>query len=112
MFRWNVIASVSLVSMLAVAACASAGTDITPARKAELHELLIEDCGSCHGSRLLGGLGPALTKERLRQQSRQMLIETILAGRPGTAMPPWNTMLTRDEATWLVDQLLQGVKTP
>jgi len=91
---------------------AVAGQGITPARQAELHELLIEDCGSCHGSRLHGGLGPALTQQRVKKLSRDMLIETVLAGRPGTAMPPWNTMLSREEATWLVDQLLKGVKTP
>ena len=89
-----------------------AGNTISPQRQAELHELLIEDCGSCHGSRLLGGLGPSLQKQRLNKYTREFLIDTVFNGREGTAMPPWKTMLSYEETGWLVDQLRRGVKTP
>ncbi len=98
--------------LCSVAFAAQADSVISAARQAELHELLIEDCGSCHGSRLLGGLGPALTKQRLAKLPRKFLIDTVYNGRPGTAMPPWSTMLTHQEVSWLVDQLQKGVKTP
>jgi cytochrome c55X len=36
----------------------------------------------------------------------------VLYGRPGTAMPPWNGLLTREEAAWLIDRLRDGVTSP
>jgi len=39
-----------------------------------------------------------------------MLVETILAGRPGTPMPPWSAFMTREEARWLVDNLKRGLE--
>lgn len=59
-----------------------------------------------------GGLGPALLPENLRDRSRDALIDTVMNGRPDTAMPPWNTMLSREEAAWMIDQLRQGVTSP
>ena len=82
--------------------------EISVARQAELQHLLKHDCGSCHGMSLKGGLGPALTGEALAGKTRFMLLTTILEGRPGTPMPPWKTILSREEANWLVDILLQG----
>jgi len=82
--------------------------DVSLTRQAELHHLLKHDCGACHGMSLKGGLGPALTGDVLTGKSRLMLLSTILEGRPGTPMPPWKTFLSREEASWLVDVLLQG----
>ena len=79
-------------------------------RQAELRYLLLQDCGSCHGMTLKGGLGPALTTDALADKPPQLLLNTILDGRPGTAMPPWRGLLTADDAVWLVDELLRGVK--
>jgi cytochrome c55X len=79
-------------------------------RKAELLYLLKQDCGACHGMRLLGGLGPALQPDRLKQQSVEQLAQTILNGRPGTPMPPWSPFLTMQEAFWLAQQLKEGIK--
>lgn len=81
---------------------------ITQSRQSELLNLLRQDCGSCHGMTLKGGLGPALTPEQLSDKSIQMLVQTILAGRPGTPMPPWAPFITRYEAEWLVKQLKAG----
>ena len=74
--------------------------------------LLPEDCGSCHGMRLTGGLGPALTPERFRKWPEEQLAATILYGRPGTPMPPWRPFLTEPEALWLARTLKQGVDRP
>ena len=84
--------------------------DISDARQAELLNLLKQDCGSCHGMTLKGGLGPALTAERLKDKPAQMLVETILLGRPGTPMPPWSPFLKREEVQWLVDVLYEGIE--
>lgn len=83
--------------------------NISEPRRAELHNLLIQDCGSCHGMTMKGGLGPALTPEVLKNKSRQMIEVTILHGRPGTPMPPWQSILSNDEVRWLVDRLYSGV---
>src|SRR5512139_3637411 len=71
------------------------------ARARELIALLRQDCGSCHGMRLTGGLGPALTPEALRAKPAESLAATIVSGRPGTAMPPWRRFVSEAEAQWL-----------
>jgi len=78
------------------------------ARQAELRNLVKQDCGSCHGMTLRGGLGPALTADHLRGRPAQALVETILEGRPKTPMPPWRDFLSREEAAWIVQQLQSG----
>lgn len=82
--------------------------DIRLERKAEIIRLVRNDCGSCHGGKLKGGLGPALQPGNLRDKSPESLRETILHGRAGGAMPPWSDFLTSEEAEWIVEQLLEG----
>jgi len=83
---------------------------IDSGRQAELHFLLAQDCGSCHGMTRKGGLGPALLPNNLEGKPDELLVATILDGRTGTAMPPWRGLLTEAEAAWLVQQLRQGVE--
>jgi cytochrome c55X len=90
-------------------AAGTAGADLTPARRAELLQLLQQDCGSCHGLTLKGGLGPALTPQALAGKDPYTLRQTILDGRHGTPMAPWKLFLNEQEADWLVEQLLKGV---
>jgi cytochrome c55X len=80
-----------------------------PARQGQILYLLRHDCGSCHGMTLAGGLGPALRPERLAPMNTEALAATILQGRPGTPMPPWNPFLSEMEARWLAQQLQQGI---
>lgn len=93
-------------SIMALAMAVEAG--VAPGRQQALRELLHQDCGSCHGLQLRGGLGPALRAENLAGKPRDALITTILQGRPGTAMPPWRGLVDEDEAAWLVDLLAAG----
>ena len=99
---------IAIMFMPLVAGYAAAESSISSQRQAELHNLLLQDCGSCHGMTMKGGLGPALTAEVLKTKSRQMIEITILQGRPGTPMPPWNKILTKDEVRWIVDKLYEG----
>jgi len=78
------------------------------ARRSELIRLVRQDCGSCHGITLKGGLGPALLPETLSDKPAVGLKATILRGRPGTAMPPWDRFVTAQEADWIVEQLQKG----
>lgn len=81
---------------------------LSPERRRELIRMVRQDCGSCHGLTLRGGLGPALLPEALRDKPPAGLKYTILLGRPGTAMPPWQPFLSEAETDWIVAQLLRG----
>jgi cytochrome c55X len=98
-----------ITSFICIAAQAAA-SEVDPSRQNELLYLLKHDCGSCHGMTLKGGLGPSLLPAALSDKPAGLLVNTILDGRANTAMPPWKSMLTQDEAEWLTAQLLQGVK--
>lgn len=78
------------------------------ARSRELVRMVRQDCGSCHGMRLTGGLGPALTREAMAERPLDSLVAVIVHGRPGTPMPPWQAMLSEPEARWIALQLQQG----
>ena len=75
---------------------------------AKLRNLVVQDCGSCHGLTLRGGLGNPLTADRLAQWDRDQLASIILDGVPGTPMPPWRPLLSEAEARWIADTLKEG----
>lgn len=77
-------------------------------RQRELIHLVRQDCGSCHGMTLKGGLGPSLLPDALGDKPPEALVAIIYSGRPGTPMPPWQRFLSEDEARWVVEQLLNG----
>jgi cytochrome c55X len=90
----------------------TATTIISSARQNELLYFIKHDCGSCHGMTLKGGLGPALLPETLAAKPKDYLVATILEGRQNTAMPPWKTMLSQDDAIWITEQLQNGSVQP
>ena len=102
-----VLIGAAVVSALASAADARPAAP-DPERARELVHIVRQDCGSCHGLTLKGGLGPALTVEALADKPAEGLVATIIGGRPGTPMPPFSTIVTEPEAEWIVDQLLRG----
>ena len=83
-----------LVAMPAVA-------EVSPDRARDLEHMVLQDCGSCHGLTMKGGLGRPLTSDALAQADPEGLAIVILDGIPGTAMPPWRPLLTEDEARWI-----------
>ncbi len=99
------IAATAAALLLATPVFASG---ILDAEKTELIRLVRQDCGSCHGMTLQGGLGTPLTREALADRSVETLAATILYGRPGSAMPPWKTLLSEQQANWIAEQLLSG----
>lgn len=84
--------------------------EVAPERQTQLIHLLKQDCGSCHGMTLKGGLGPALLPENFINIPTAFIVTTILQGRPGTAMPPWDAFLSTNDAQWLAQQLKNGVR--
>jgi len=99
-----------LVSFVAIIALTTTvwGTDLSEARKAELAYLVRQDCGSCHGMTLKGGLGSALTSERLADEDTEALAAIILHGIPGKPMPPWSGLIEDNEALWIAEALQKG----
>lgn len=93
---------------LAVAAFPALAGDPSSERAAELERLVRQDCGSCHGMTLKGGLGSDLRPETLAGADAKTLAQIVLDGVPGTAMPPWRPLLTEGEALWIAEYLLNA----
>ena len=99
------------LTTLCVLACAGAmaqATGTPPERQRELVRMVRQDCGSCHGIQLTGGLGPALTRDRMADFPLDSLVAVIYQGRPGTPMPGWKSMISEADATWIAQQLQLG----
>ncbi len=86
----------------------TAAPSMNAARQKELILLVRNDCGSCHGLSLKGGLGTPLTPDAVAGKDDLSLRETILRGRTGTAMPGWSNFMNESEAQWIVEQLKTG----
>lgn len=93
------------LSVCLALADANAGESLPDA--ARLTDLVRQDCGSCHGLTLRGGLGKPLTTEALRGWDRDQIAQIILHGVPGTPMPPWRALLSESDARWIADLLKQ-----
>lgn len=93
------------IASLAIGSQAREPAGVDPA---ELTRLVRQDCGSCHGMTLQGGLGAPLTKDALAGQTVESLTIIILHGKHGTAMPPWKTLLSEMQAQWIARHLLDG----
>jgi len=103
MRRACLIAAIILLAGQAVAG------QFTQQRQADLLNLLTQDCGSCHGLTMKGGLGPPLLPAVLAGKDDEALTEIILDGLHGTPMPPWRPFLKPYEAAWMVQQLKEGL---
>ena len=68
----------------------------------------MQDCGSCHGLTLKGGLGRPLTPDALSGLSHDNIRDIILDGLPGTPMPPWRPLLSVAEAETIAAMLKSG----
>jgi len=92
---------------LAIAGAVHA-SPVSPDKAAALRHLVTQDCGSCHGLTMKGGLGRPLTADALAHAEPEAIAGIILDGVPGTAMPPWRPLLTEDEALWIARFLKEG----
>jgi cytochrome c55X len=101
LFRWW--PELALALMAASAHAAEVASDA-----GRLANLVRQDCGSCHGLTLRGGLGKPLTSENLQAWNREQLVSIILDGVPGTPMPPWRALISENDARWIADRLQQG----
>lgn len=98
------IATLIMGSMAASAALA----EVPKQRQLDITYTVKQDCGSCHGLTLAGGLGPDLRAERLQSKPDEYLATVIKQGIPDTPMPPWQRFFSDEEIQWIVTQLKQG----
>ncbi len=94
----------ALLLCLGISAAMAAGGS----REDELKRLVRQDCGSCHGMTLKGGLGKPLLPETLARLDAPAVAEVILRGIPGTPMPPWRGLLSEEDAIWIATKLKEG----
>lgn len=99
---------VALLALTALASSSAQAADPVEPWRSEIVRMVRQDCGSCHGLTLQGGLGPALTPSALAQRPLDSLVWTVLQGRPGTAMPGWSRFLDEAEARWIIARLAEG----
>ena len=100
-----------IAAALAAVASVSLAGDIPSQRQAELEHMVVQDCGSCHGLTMKGGLGKPITPQALAGYDPEGLAAIILDGVPGTAMPPWRPLISEAEALWIAEYLMKE-KTP
>lgn len=103
--KWRLL-PVALASLTVVAAAAAG--ELSETRKSELRNLVVQDCGSCHGLTLKGGLGKPLLPENLETFPDRAVADIILDGISGTPMPPWRGLISDSEALWIARGLKEG----
>lgn len=85
-----------------------AAADSANDRRSALTQLVRNDCGSCHGITLKGGLGPALTPDRLSQMPSDLIAFWIKNGRPERGMPAWEPLLSDSDIAYIANGLKNG----
>jgi cytochrome c55X len=98
----------SSAALAAAALLASVAGAVGQTPREKLVSLVREDCGSCHGLTLKGGLGPSLLPGALANKDAATLGAIILDGVPGTPMPPWRGLLSPEDARWIAENLKEG----
>lgn len=99
---------IPMLAVLLLSSLPAAAVDLPLGRAAELERLVLQDCGSCHGLTLKGGLGPDIRAATLAGTPPESLAHIVLHGVPGTPMPPWHPLLSEAEAQWIAEFLLKG----
>ena len=102
----------ALAALIVILMAGPAGAEPTADRQRDLLYMLKQDCGSCHGMTMKGGLGAPLLPDAMAERDTADLTAVILNGIPGTPMPPWRALLSADDATWLADALKSGKGLP
>ncbi len=101
---WPLLSSLGAAGMVT----APSASALEEARARELTHLVRQDCGSCHGLTLKGGLGGPLLPESLADFDEESIAAIILGGVPGKPMPPWQGQLSAQEARWIAQRLKAG----
>ena len=99
-----------LLSYIAAVSIATVGLQAGTS-KMDFAKMYEKECQGCHGPIHQGGVGSDLRPKALKKKNREFLAETILNGRENTAMPAWKDKFTKDDATGMVDWLMDWKNT-
>ncbi|MGI9481571.1 MAG: c-type cytochrome [Hyphomicrobiales bacterium] len=97
-----------ILAIFCAAIAAAAASELPRERQAELNYLVRQDCGSCHGMTLKGGLGKPLDAARFEDVPADAIADVILDGISGTPMPPWRGLISEEDALWIAENLKAG----
>ena len=105
MQRMWLMLMIFIVGIMVLPACAASSE---PVPEIDATALYTDNCASCHGVNRSDSspVGPLLNPQRLATLSDSEVKDTILNGRPGTAMAAFKSSLSLEE----VDALLQLIK--
>ncbi len=91
---------------MSVAALAFVSTGLFAGTSSMNVEKMFEkECQGCHGPNHEGGVGSDLRPSTIAKKNAYTLAETILNGRPGTAMPQFKEKFDKSDADKMVDYL-------
>jgi len=96
---------------LAIVTSVAATMVVAGSSKMDFAKVYEKECQGCHGPIHQGGVGSDLRPKALKKKEAYSLAETIMNGRPGTAMPGWKHMFSKDDATGMVDWLMNWKNT-
>jgi cytochrome c55X len=95
--------------LLGAATVPAIAQEIDAARAAELVRMVRQDCGSCHGMRLTGGLGPALTRDTHgRPAPRQASPPPSTTAAPARPCRAGKACSSEADARWIAGRLQAG----
>jgi nitrite reductase (NO-forming)/hydroxylamine reductase len=98
---------------LSIAAAAGLMVTVSMAgtSKMDFAKMYEKECQGCHGPIHQGGVGSDLRPKALKKKNREMLAEVILNGRENTAMPAWKDKFSKDDASGMIDWLMDWKNT-
>jgi len=99
-----------LLSLTAVT-CVTATMAMAGTSNMNFAEKYEKECQGCHGPIHQGGVGSDLRPKALKKKNREFLAERILHGVENTAMPAWSSSFSKDDATGMVDWLMDWKNT-
>ncbi|MDD4854621.1 MAG: cytochrome D1 domain-containing protein [Sulfuricurvum sp.] len=75
--------------------------------KMDVAKMFEKECQGCHGPNHEGGVGSSLDPKVISKKNAYLLVDTIMGGRAGTAMPSFKDKMNKDDADKMVDYLLK-----
>lgn len=75
--------------------------------KMDVAKIFEKECQGCHGPNHEGGVGSSLDPKIISKKNDYTLVDVILNGRAGTAMPAYKDRMNKEDADKMVDYLLK-----
>jgi len=97
---------ISTITIIVVSSTLFAGTS-----QMNFAKIYKQVCAGCHGPIHQGGVGSDLRPDALKKVEVYTLVETIMEGKAGTAMPAWKSTFSKDDAAGMLNWLMNWKNT-